>query len=181
MKLLQSAGCDAAWYADKLDVMLKCITDPDYDHTDCCHHNPNRPPRRAILVTCPFHLDILKNSVNLLKSNASRLIDKEIGRVHNNVMELGFSHVWRECPKRERMSHVKCKAFAGMGLCRSNASAMRVVLGEDYSWVNEVRRKLGLPVSFGFRVQVRVCRCVHRTYSCISVLIIVLIFVQIDR
>ena len=93
MKLLQSAGHDAEWYSQKLDVMLKCISDPECDHAACAHHKPERPPKREILVTCPFHLEILTNALQTLKSNAHRLIDKELGRVHNNEMELGFSDV----------------------------------------------------------------------------------------
>ena len=155
MRLLVGAGKDASWYRAKIKELLGCLTTLDHDHTDCAHHEADKPPSVAILVTCPFHREVLTNYLQKLMDNAERLIDPEIGRVHNNALEIGFAHVWRWCLKRRQMSAVRFRCFASIGLLHSNQTAMFHIRGPDYDAMNEVAKRLGMPVSTRMRAHTK--------------------------
>lgn len=143
MCLLVGADKDASWYRAKIAQLLACLTNPDHDHADCAHHKAGCLPHPGILVTCPFHKEVLTNYLTKLMKNAERLIDPELGRVHNNALEIGFAHVWRWCVKRRQMSAVRFRCFAAIGLLHANQTAMFHIRGADYCAMNEVAGRLG--------------------------------------
>ena len=80
-----------------------------------------------LIVSCPFHACALRTYFDLLDEHAERLIDPVLGRVHNNFLETGFTHVWAACPKRTKMSACYFRLMASLGLIHSNQTAMRNV------------------------------------------------------
>ena len=144
MQLLVGAGKDANWYREKVAQLKICLTQHDCDHSTCAHHKANCPPSAAIIVTCPFHKDILCGFLDKLIASADKLIDPELGRVHNNRMEIGFAHVWLWCDKRQKISCLRFKSFAGMGLLHSNQTAMFQIRGPRYNAMDEVAKRLGM-------------------------------------
>ena len=151
MALLVDAGKDPSWYRDKVAQLLACLTDKDHKHEGCSHHDAGKPPPAAILVTCPFHTEILTGFLTKLMNNAERMIDPELGRVHNNALEVGFAHVWRWCQKRLRMSSVRFRCFAAIGLLHANQTAMFQIRGDGYCAMDEVAKLLGMKVSAKMR------------------------------
>ena len=166
MTLLVKTGKNPKWYADQLDVLLKCLSTPNFDHSKCHHHPVDKPPRPEMLVTCPFHFTILSNFIKLkLQSNADSQIDEELGRVHNNVMEIGYKSVWSVCPKRVKMSHLAFVLYTTLGLMNSNRHVMFKILGPNYSHINQVKSHMDMEVSNS---------CIH-----VCIVIVVLICVRI--
>ena len=85
-------------------------------------------------VTCPAHRKALGTYLQQMKDNAHRMIDPVHGRVQNNLLESGFSHVWDAGVKRMCMGAIHFYLCACIGLLNSNQTAMRTIKGPDYSW-----------------------------------------------
>jgi hypothetical protein len=110
-----------------------------------CHAGSSR---RRVKVTCPFHLACVRKHTEDLAAHAHSIIDENLGRVHNNDLEGGFSHIFSTRWKNRCMSSDMFKLNAILGLLRSNAAAMRASefrgkcnslhQTRHYSWLLEV-------------------------------------------
>lgn len=91
------------WYQKAARALFKCITEDD--HTNCKHHKPGHRTDKAIMVTCPFHKEVLRTVLQELIDKAERIIDKKFGRIQNNFLEINFLLMWRSKMKGEQISH----------------------------------------------------------------------------
>jgi hypothetical protein len=155
--LMQKAGelCDADWYAQHVSMIKLCVrdvhkyTDPDSGEvTVCAHHNNTWRFNDEYRVDCPLHYELLEECIDHLADNASEMIDASIGRVNDNWLESGFSHVWMQgFLKRCILSHDHLMVSTGVGVLNSHRTAMAAVAGEKYTWVLRVFERLGLEVT----------------------------------
>lgn len=104
-------------------------------------------PGAKLLLTCPFHIAQVEQAIEGLVDDAEKMIHDEFGAASNNALELGFAEVWRCDIKRHHLTAVHFRVCVIMGLLRSNVTAMRHVMGEDYCWQEAVLNRLGLPAA----------------------------------
>ena len=150
MKLLTMAGKrkDPECYRIWLDSLSRCIFEDK--HENCAHHDGhNYRTASNRRVACPWHREELQKYLNKLKSNAYLMIDKRFGKVETNPLESGYQHVWGAGIKGTCLGANHVKMCVTQGYLNSNQTAMREVMGPEYSWRLTVYKRAGCACLWG--------------------------------
>ena len=121
-------------YQSGIRGLYECICFNNHKHCHSCVHDSDYRTPKSLQITCSFHRAVLKKYLDKLYTFASRFIDSEYGRIHNNWCECGFQQIWASGIKRNRISADHWKMSGFIGLLNSNQTPMYDIMGVDYCW-----------------------------------------------